>query len=353
MSSVGMFGSGGARATPVSGAGQWASTPVTPVAKATAVKKLLNELFDAQQAGKTQTVQDTRDKLHALREQLGDAKFKEILNKLIDEANEGLLEFLRRLLKALFPEEDETPPGPPSVPPGGGGGGGGPSMPRSDFGPRESMSNKPITEGARYFNYKPDNSNPGKKPDNIWSGFSQGPDGNCVTVSSIKAAMMHFGQKPTDVFKEVKERGDGYDVTMRDGFKLYLSKGELQLAAREARFKGDDPQMMTDANFMYAASAKRAQIEGNSGGPRENDSNAQRSFMDALKSLNDGEHTREGLHRLGLKNHYRQGSHSDLAAGKVGTVEYSGHSMAVIGNQVELWGERGGAPRPGIVTVFV
>ncbi|WP_416152044.1 hypothetical protein [Pseudomonas sp. FG1] len=45
----------------------------------------------------------------------------------------------------------------------------------------------------------------GAKPDNIWSGFRQGPDGNCVTVSAIKAAMYQFGQSPTDIFKEVKK----------------------------------------------------------------------------------------------------------------------------------------------------
>jgi hypothetical protein len=42
------------------------------------------------------------------------------------------------------------------------------------------------------------------QPGDIWSGFSQSPVGNCITVSAIKVAMMHVGQKPTDVFKEVK-----------------------------------------------------------------------------------------------------------------------------------------------------
>jgi len=313
------------------------------------VKKLLTALDDAEKTSKSQLAQDLRDKLNEVREEIGDEKFKKILNKLIEEASGQWLEFLKQLLKLLFPDPDDSPPAPapspsPSPSPGGGGGGGGGAS-RNDFGPSESMSNKPITEGAKHFNYKPDNSNPGKKPDNIWSGFSQGPDGNCITVSAIKAAMMQYGQKPTDVFKEVKETSSGYDVTMRDGFKLSLSRDELKEAATQARFKGDDPAMMTDANFMYAASAKRAQMENNDG-------TAGRSFQAAMDSLNNGESSREGLDRLGLKGRYRPATDAELRSSKVGTVEYGGHSMAVIDGRIELWGRRGGVPQSGNATVL-
>lgn len=320
---------------------------VAPVTEVSAVKQLLGELFDAQQSGKHQTMQDTRDKLNALREKMGGEAFKDALKKMMEEADETLRAFLRQLLMQWFPDEGDAPsPAPPlpapSLPRGGGGG---PRVPRSGFGPSESMSNKPITEGAKHFNYTPDNSNPGKKPDNIWSGFSQGPDGNCITVSAIKAAMMQFGQKPTDVFKDVKATATGYDVTMRDGFKLSLTNEEVKQAARHAQFKGDDPAMMTDANFMYAASAKRAQME-------DNDGTAGRSFMGAMNSLNDGEHSCEGLDRLGLRGRYRSATDAELRSGKVGTVEYGGHSMAVIDGRVELWGRRGGVPQSGTATVL-
>lgn len=318
---------------------------VAPVTEVSAARQLLGELFDAQQSGKRQTVQDTRDKLNALREKMGDEAFKDVLKKMIEEADEKLRAFLRQLLMQWFPDDGDAPSPAPPVQPGGGGGGRGPSVPRSGFGPSESMSNKPITEGAKHFNYMPDNSNPGKKPDYIWSGFSQGPDGNCITVSAIKAAMMQFGQKPTDVFKDVKATANGYDVTMRDGFKLSLTNEEVKQAARHAQFKGDDPAMMTDANFMYAASAKRAQMQNNDG-------TAGRSFMDAMNSLNDGEHSREGLDRLGLSGRYRSATDSELRSGKVGTVEYGGHSMAVIDGRVELWGRRGGVPQSGTATVL-
>ncbi|WP_431700657.1 hypothetical protein [Pseudomonas sp. BR20] len=308
---------------------------------------MLSQLFDADQDGKTQTVQDLRNTLNELREKLGDGRFKDVLNTLIEEADGKFLEFLRRLLREWFPDNDDvTPPVPLSPRGGGGGGGGGGRVNPAGFGPAESMSNKPITEGSKYYHYKPDHSNPGKKPDNIWSGFSQGPDGNCVTVSAIKAAMMRYGQKPTDVFKEVKETSTGYDVTMRDGFKLSLTKDELRQAATHARFKGDDPAMMTDANFMYAASAKRAQIENN-------DYVAGRSFMAAMNSLNDGEYSREGLDRLGLRGLYRPATDADLRNSRVGTVEYNGHSMAVIDGRIELWGRRGGVPQSGIATVLI
>ncbi|MFL1418390.1 hypothetical protein ACI77M_19630 [Pseudomonas fildesensis] len=335
-----------------------APTVVEPATDVSTVKKLLNELFDAEQTSKPQTARDVRDTLNELREKLGDEKFKEVLRTLIDEVeSEQFREFLRQLIKLLFPEEDATPPAPAPAPgpkPGGGGGGGGGrghTVNPGGFGPSEPMTNLPITEGSKHFNYKPDASNPGKKPDNIWSGFSQGPDGNCVTVSAIKGAMMKFGQKPTDVFKDVKETEGGYNVKMRDGFELKLSKDELKHAARYAQFKGDNPSMMTDANFMFAASAKRAQLEGN--GLDDNPNDAKKSFAHAMQSLNNGEMPHEALDRLGLKGLYRRSSSNELGNGKLGVVAYDRHSMAVIDGRVELWGRRGGAPKQGIAYAFL
>ena len=319
------------------------------------VRKLLSELMDAEKTSKSQTAQDLRNKLNDKREELGDEKFKEIMKELMEKADVSWLEHLRRLMKLWFPELDDASPTPsppsPAPSPGGGGGGGGGRANPNNFGPSEPMSNLPITEGSKHFNYKPDQSNPGKKPDNIWSGFSQGPDGNCVTVSAIKAAMMKFGQKPTDVFSEVKETGDGYYVKMRDGFEVNLSKDELRQAAAYAQFKGDDPAMMTDANFMFAVSAKRAQEEGN--GLDDNPNASKRSFAHAMQSLNNGEMPHEALDRLGLKGLYRQSSSGELASGKLGVVAYDRHSMAVIDGRVELWGRRGGAPKQGIAYAFL
>lgn len=325
------------------------------------VRKLIGALDEAEKTFKNQTVQDLRDKLNEQRKELGDAKFKEILEQLKMELAESWLALLRRLFPDLFPEDGPAPSPSPRPSPGGDDGRVGRVNPR-DFGSVESMSNKPFTEGANHYHYRVDNSNPGAKPGtgreqgNIWSGFRQGPDGNCVTVSAIKSAMMKFGQKPTDVFRDVRASGDGFDVQMRDGFQLHLSQDNLREAAQQARFKGDDPAMITDANFLFAASAMRAHREGNNGFGHGNDHNARRSYTDALVSLNDGEHASEGLDRLGLKGLYRQTTSDELAAGALGVVNYGGHSMAVIGGQVELWGGRGGRPKredPGEAYAFV
>ena len=316
------------------------------------VAQMLKALDEAEKGNKNQTAQDLRDKLNEKRNALGDEKFKEILEQLKKDASTDFLALLKRLFPDLFPDEQSSTPSPPiGKGSGNGSGSGSGGVDRGGFGSVESMSNKPFTKGANYSNYKLDKNNPGKKPGtgneagNIWSGFRQGPDGNCTTVAAIKAAMMKFGNKPTDVFMDVQPKGDGFRVKMRDGFELDLSKAELVQAAQQARFQGTDAEMITNANFMYAASAKRAHMEGNEGYGHGNDHNAKRSYQDALVSLNDGERPDEVLDRLGLKNLYRKSSSDELASGALGVVAYEGHTMAVIGGQTELWGGRGGRPK--------
>ncbi|KAA8559373.1 hypothetical protein FX985_05746 [Pseudomonas extremaustralis] len=187
------------------------------------------------------------------------------------------------------------------------------------------------------------NKRNGTKPDNIWSGFRQGPDGNCVTVSAIKAAMHRFGQSPTDIFKEVQRTGDGYQVIMRDDFRLTLSDRELIEGARGAKFIGADKGMLQDAQFLFAASAKRAQMENN-------DRTASRSYQAAIRSLNDGEDETgpgEGFLRLGLRKHMKRVAVSELARGQLGMCNRTGHSVAVINGREELWGRQGSAPTQG------
>lgn len=189
----------------------------------------------------------------------------------------------------------------------------------------------------------------GAKADDIWGGFRQGPDGNCVTVSAIKAAMVKFGQSPTDIYKEVKKIAEGYQVTMRDGFSLTLSRQELAEGIRGAKFVGRDKEMLKDAHFLFAVSAKRAQMENNDG-------TAKRSFSAAVRSLNDGEDERgagEGFLRLGLKAHMKKVPVSTLANGTLGMVNRTGHSVAVINGIEELYGKKGGAPRRGDAIALV
>ena len=189
----------------------------------------------------------------------------------------------------------------------------------------------------------------GAKPDNIWSGFRQGPDGNCVTVSAIKVAMVRFGQSPTDIFKSVTRNDGGYRVVMRDDFQLTLTDSELAQGAQGAKFNGPDKEMLKDAQFLFAASAKRAQMENN-------DRTAGRSFHAAVRSLNDGEDETgpgEGFLRLGLRKHMKRVSVSELARGQLGMCNRTGHSVAVINGREELWGRQGSAPTRGQAVALV
>ncbi|WP_426132864.1 hypothetical protein [Pseudomonas sp. PWP3-1b2] len=189
----------------------------------------------------------------------------------------------------------------------------------------------------------------GEKPNDIFGGFRQGPDGNCVTVSAIKAAMHRFGQSPTDIYKAVTKVAGGYRVIMRDDFALGLTDHELRLGARGARFVGADREMLKDAQFLYAVSAKRAQMENNDG-------TASSSFYAAMRSLNDREDELgpgEGFLRLGLRKHMRTVSAHDLARGLVGMSNRAGHSAAVINGREELWGTRGRAPWRGDAIALV
>jgi hypothetical protein len=189
----------------------------------------------------------------------------------------------------------------------------------------------------------------GAKPGNIWSGFRQGPDGNCVTVSAIKAAMYKFGQSPTDIFKEVRREGSGYRVTMRDDYVLTLTDRELAVGARGSLFVGPDAGMLKDAQFLFAVSAKRAHMENNDG-------TADRSFEAGVHSLNNGEDERgpgEGFLRLGLRKHMRRVSVRELANGQLGMCNRTGHSVAVINGREELWGKQGSAPTRGDAIALV
>ena len=189
----------------------------------------------------------------------------------------------------------------------------------------------------------------GAKPENIWSGFRQGPDGNCVTVSAIKAAMYRFGQSPTDIFKEVARINDGYHVVMRDGFRLTLTDRELAEGIQGAKFYGPDKGMLKDAQFLFSVSAKRAQMENNDG-------TAGRNYREAIRSLNNGEDERgpgEGFLRLGLKNHMKRVPVGELARGQIGMCNRTGHSVAVINGREELWGRQGRTPTHGQAVALI
>ncbi|MGA9703972.1 hypothetical protein [Pseudomonas sp.] len=265
----------------------------------------------------------------------------------------GLLESTGRLLKALAAylasPSAPSPSQPSSVATA-------PVKPAKSHG-KAAVSERPVPEKTDDVELKPVKG-AGKKPGtgneagNIWTGFKQGPDGNCATVSAIKAAMMRFGMSPRDIYKKVEPTGDGYNVEMRDGYKLHLTKDEFRQAAEGAQFKGNDPTMLEEAKFLFAVSAKRAY-------EKNNDNYAGRSFGHAIQSLNDSEWSLEALQRLGLGRHIRETTADELARGQLGVVEHDvvtpwsagAHSMAVIGGREEIWGRKG-APPPTGATAF-
>eukprot|EP01034_Spumella_vulgaris_P009214 gene9214-11708_t len=93
----------------------------------------------------------------------------------------------------------------------------------------------------------------GKKPDDILNAFTATPRGfgECFDSSTHAA--------------EVKVAGDGYDITMKDEFKVHISKEELKLTSKASRFAGNDSSAIADANVVLAAFAKRKQQTGEYG----------------------------------------------------------------------------------------
>lgn len=171
------------------------------------------------------------------------------------------------------------------------------------------------------------------KPADIWGGFYQGVEGNCVTVSAMKAAMMKFGQSPTAIYKDISATVSGYQVTMRDGYSLHVSFDELRKAEQGSNLRGHDTKLLRDANFLYAVSAKRAMNENH-------DFRAAQSFEVAMETLNDGEYPGEAFRRLGLYAYTRPSTAQELADGALGTLAGAGHSVAVVNGSLDWYGSK-------------
>ncbi|TNE88489.1 MAG: hypothetical protein EP330_14040 [Deltaproteobacteria bacterium] len=180
-------------------------------------------------------------------------------------------------------------------------------------------------------------------------GWEQTSKGNCVTVAAIKAAQKVFGAQLANsedpslgVFARALASEDGgMDVLMRDGFELSLSPDELAAAAQSSRFKTDvgREDLLDNANKLYAAAAKRAQIEGNDGiGPN------QMSYLRALQSLEDGEHTAnimEQVGRLGLKDHAKKVPRTELRHHDATLSSGAGHAYFVSNGERDYYGKVG------------
>lgn len=178
-------------------------------------------------------------------------------------------------------------------------------------------------------------------PNELLSGFSQKwGTMNCVTVAGIKAAMQRFGG-PNQVYASVEQTREGFNIKMRDNpSKTYqVTYAELDYAAQRSGFRGTNQKMLNEANFMYAVSAKRAQMENNDG-------YASHSFSAALDSINSWENTQEGLDRLGLRNYVRPAYAQDLINGVPGVMAQNDHVFTVLNGLTDNYGTSGYRPDP-------
>lgn len=173
----------------------------------------------------------------------------------------------------------------------------------------------------------------GAKPENIWGGFYQGSELNCVTVSAIKAAMMKYGQNPQGIYSRITETAQGYTVTMRDSCTVHLTHDELKQARKGSNFHGENKGLLNDAIFLYAVSAKRAQVENH-------DFVAGKSFAAAMGSLNDKETSGEALRRLGLFAFTYNSNAQELASGVPGTLANHDHSVGVFDGFIDFYGSK-------------
>lgn len=171
----------------------------------------------------------------------------------------------------------------------------------------------------------------------VAKAWTQGSEGNCVTVASIKAAQVVFDtlDGPTGVFRAVVRDDAGYSITMRDGFECRLSHAEVKQAERGSGFRVWSEKKSRDAVFLFACSAKRAQLEGNDGlAP------PQLTFAKAMATLNDGESVvqLEAFQRLGLSGCTRYVSPADALRYEAVVVCNDKHAWFVSGGYGDAYG---------------
>lgn len=144
-----------------------------------------------------------------------------------------------------------------------------------------------------------------EKPSNIWLEFNR-HNRHTDNESSVKAAMLKYGQSPRSVYSHVKAVGSDYEIIMRDGFKLKLSPQEItQTQKRTNIWSPKDPEMAKDINFMVAASVKRVQLE-----------DGLDSYARALDFIESGKDFGNGFKRLGLGAYVRRTTWPELHASR-------------------------------------
>ncbi|WP_330213189.1 hypothetical protein [Pseudomonas sp. Z18(2022)] len=171
----------------------------------------------------------------------------------------------------------------------------------------------------------------GEKPTDVWHGVTEGIKRTSHYLSGVKAAMEKYGQSPLGIYKSIAESADAYVIEMRDGYKVTLTKEELEHARLTLDFRGTDPGMIQDTVFMFAVSAKRVQ-------DIESSEYTRKSFEGALDSMGDSIVT-HGLERLGLGGQMREVTWQELEAkGGIGVVDIGQDGGLMKGGYVDMFG---------------
>jgi hypothetical protein len=160
----------------------------------------------------------------------------------------------------------------------------------------------------------------GEKPNDIRHGLRAayemypwlGRDGREEHVAALKVAMMKFGQSPASLFEEVAATSGGFNITMKDGFKLHITHEELKLGFKAAKFVGADQDLVKDASFLFSVMNKRKQLEdeaANESDPfmqmyaKDSEYHARRTYPGILAGTGNGIGGGDALYYLGMKNH--------------------------------------------------
>lgn len=162
-----------------------------------------------------------------------------------------------------------------------------------------------------------------------WGQIPNDVVGNCVCVALIKGTM-HEGGNQVVLASRLY---DGYEVTMRDGYRETVTDGQIAMAARRARFIGPDSDARAYAAFLYAAMAQRA---------AQTQTRGVTTFTAALDDMGSGYDSEVAARLLGVEKGTRSVSPARLGAGSTFVAWSEGHAVFVDGRHVDV----NGCPEP-------
>jgi hypothetical protein len=191
------------------------------------------------------------------------------------------------------------------------------------------------------------------KNDELFYAFAQGQvltntlsAGNCASVALIKAAIEAFGLNA--VFNQV-ETSDGFEITLRNGQTIQLTKTEHQQAKKASAFmpgKGKDAQQQAVfdgireyAYLCFAVIVKHVALHGEVF--KKGHSVPAADWTEAIEMVNDGLYTPLCYHYLGLENHVRKLKDLSSTKGRGAIVAWSGGHAVYVNDQRY---DKGGAP---------